>query len=192
MSPYLRLRRWPEFFLILCLGVVAQFLDNLAVPQLFGAPLNRPVFVFNLLPLLVAGSILALLNSSWDEKYEATSTARSLRKEKTALLGAATAAWTAVFGFGLFIGGVPIHSASTILFCLAAVGVALTLRSALDSKASAGSALPLSLLALLFPWYLGETTPLGNSLGQSMSPIIAIVCATIFLVGAAAWLHRRH
>ena len=108
------------------------------------------------------------------------------------MLGAATAAWTAVFGFGLFIGVVPIHSASTILFCLAAVGVALTLRSALDSKASAGIALPLSLLALLFPWCLGETTPLGNSLGQSMSPIIAIVCATIFLVGAAAWLHRRH
>ena len=87
MSPYLRLRRWPEFFLILSLGVVAQFLDNLAVPQLFGAPLNRPVFVFNLLPLLVAGSILALLNSSWDEKYEATSTARSLRKEKNCLVG---------------------------------------------------------------------------------------------------------
>lgn len=192
MSPYLTLRRWPEFFLLLSLGVVTQFLDNLAVPQLFGAPLNRPVFVFNLLPLLVAGSILALLSSSWDEKYEAASTARSLHKEKITLLGAATAAWTAVFGFGLFIGVVPIHSVSTIFFCLAAVGLALTLRSALDSKASAGIALPLSLLAPLFPWYMGETTPLGNSLGQGMSPIVAIVCAALFGVGAAAWLRRRY
>lgn len=192
MNPYLRLRRWPEFFVILSLGVVAQFLDNLAVPQLFGAPLNRPVFVFNLLPLLVAGSILALLSSSWDERYEAASTARSLRKEKVTLLGSAAAAWAAVFGFGLFIGVVPIHSASTILFCLAAVGVALTLRSALDSKASAGIALPLSLLAPLFPWYVGETTPLGNSLGQGMAPIVAIVCAALFGVGAAAWLRRRY
>lgn len=192
MSPYLTLRRWPEFFLILSLGVVTQFLDNLAVPQLFGAPLNRPVFVFNLLPLLVAGSILALLSSSWDERYEAASTARSLRKEKVTLLGSATAAWTAVFGFGLFIGVVPIHSVSTIFFCLAAVGLVLALRSRLSSKASAGIALPLSLLAPLFPWYVGETTPLGNSLGQGMSPIVAIVCAAVFVAGAAAWLHRRH
>ncbi|AJI78024.1 hypothetical protein [Corynebacterium singulare] len=192
MSPYLTLRRWPEFFLILSLGVVTQFLDNLAVPQLFGAPLNRPVFVFNLLPLLVAGSILALLSSSWDERYEAASTARSLRKEKATLLGSATAAWTAVFGFGLFIGVVPIHSVSTIFFCLAAVGLVLALRSRLSSKASAGIALPLSLLAPLFPWYVGETTPLGNSLGQGMSPIVAIVCAALFVAGAAAWLHRRH
>lgn len=192
MSPYLRLRRWPEFFLILILGVVAQFLDNLAVPQLFGAPLNRPVFVFNLLPLLVAGSILALLNSSWDEKYEAASTVRSLRKEKITLLGSAAAAWTAVFGFGLFIGVVPIHSVSTIFFCLAAVGLVLALRSRLSSKPSAGIALPLSLLTPLFPWYIGEATPLGNSLGQGMSPIVAIVCAALFGVGAAAWLRRRY
>ncbi|WP_408932046.1 hypothetical protein ACKFRM_01010 [Corynebacterium sp. YSMAA1_1_D6] len=192
MNPYLRLRRWSEFFLILSLGVVAQFLDNLAVPQLFGAPLNRPVFVFNLLPLLVAGSIMALLSSSWDERYEAASTARSLRKEKVTLLGSATAAWTAVFGVGLFIGVVPIHSVSTIFFCLAAVGLVLALRSRLGSKASAGIALPLSLLAPLFPWYMGKTTPLGNSLGQGMSPIVAIVCAALFGVGAAAWLRRRY
>lgn len=190
MNPYLRLRRWPEFFLILSLGVVTQFLDNLAVPQLFGAPLNRPVFVFNLLPLLVAGSILALLSSSWDERYEAASTARSLRKEKVTLLGSAAAAWTAVFGFGLFLGVVPIHSVSTIFFCLAAVGLVLALRSRLSSKPSAGIALPLSLLAPLFPWYVGETTPLGNSLGQGMSPIVAIVCAALLVAGAAAWL--RH
>lgn len=190
MSPYLTLRRWPEFFLILGLGVGAQFLDNLAIPQLLGAPLNRPVFVFNLLPLLVAGSILALLSSSWDENYEAASTARSLNGERLTLLSAAAASWTAVFGFGLLIGVVAIHSASTLLFCLAAVGLVLALRSALGSKVSAGVALPLSLLAPLYPWYMGETTPLGNSLGQGMSPIVAIVCAALFVVGAAVWV--RH
>ncbi|WP_411709298.1 hypothetical protein [Corynebacterium sp. LaCa116] len=190
MSPYLTLRRWPEFFLILSLGLGAQFLDNLAIPQLFGAPLNRPVFVFNLLPVLVTGSILALLSSSWDENYEAASTARSLHRERLALLGAAAASWTAVFGFGLLIGVVAIHSASTLLFCLAAVGLVLALRSRLGSKTSAGVSLPLSLLAPLFPWYVGETTPLGNSLGQGMSPIVAIVCAALFVVGAAVWF--RH
>ena len=95
-----------------------------------------------------------------------------------------------MFGVGLFIGVVPIHSVSTIFFCLAAVGLVLALRSRLSSKASAGIALPLSLLAPLFPWYVGETTPLGNSLGQGMSPIVAIVCAAVFVAGAAAWL--RH
>lgn len=190
MNPYLTLRRWPEFFLILGLGVGAQFLDNLAIPQLFGAPLNRPVFVFNLLPVLVMGSILALLSSSWDEKYEAASTARSLHRERLTLLGAAAASWAAVFGFGLLIGVVPIHSVSTLLFCLAAVGLVLALRSALGSKVSVGVALPLSLLAPLYPWYVGETTPLGNSLGQGMSPIVAIVCAALFVVGAAVWV--RH
>ncbi|MEL4151918.1 hypothetical protein MTQ22_00875 [Corynebacterium bovis] len=188
MTPYVKLRGWPEFAGLLLLSFAIQFTDVLEVPQLFGPVLHRPVFLSNFQPVLMAATVVTLLGSRWDEPYEAASRARGVVPDRAVVVALLVAAWALVTAFGLAIGVVPAHMVLALVTGALACGVVLALRCRVPTRPVAVVVLPVTFILCLFPWYLGEHTILGDAVGVGLSPTVTTICTLVCVAGAGAWI----
>ena len=67
--PYFRLRGWREALLLCCVVIPLVWFHDFSLPQLFGPELSIPVFLPNLVPVVLAGGIVVLFGSHWSEWF---------------------------------------------------------------------------------------------------------------------------
>ncbi|MBY0795218.1 hypothetical protein [Corynebacterium parakroppenstedtii] len=183
--PYVRLRGWCEALLLCCVVIPLVWFHDFSLPQLFGPELSIPVFLPNLVPVVMAGAMGVLLGSQWSESYERAVTSRSTQRPRLILSGICVLILVAAAGLmrARYLGWetVSLVSAHSIVAigCAAAIG------------GRWGSAVSLRVVPLLLsPWFVGESTALGNSVGIGTSPAVLIGEAVLGVIGSGVWVRQ--
>ena len=187
-NAYFRLRGWPEAGGVLVVGLALQFLDTLSLPQLAGPELNRPVFAYNLLPVVMATSVLLLLGSKWDSRFESASLGRSVVRTRSAIVVCSVLAWVVISSLGLIIGVVYSNAMQTVSLGAVSIGLVFGLRCWLETKAVAWLVVPSAALLSTIQWFVGENTPFGDTVGQGMASALPIISVIVWAVGAGLWI----
>ena len=183
--PYVRLRGWREALLLCCVVIPLVWFHDFSLPQLFGPELSIPVFLPNLVPAMGV-----LLGSQWSESYERAVTSRSTQRPRLILSVICVLILVAVAGLmrARYLGWetVGLISAHSIV----AIGCAAAIGGRWGSAVSLRVVPLLSLTLCLSPWFVGENTALGNSVGIGTSPAVLIGEAVLGVIGLVVWVRQ--
>ncbi|MDU7286209.1 hypothetical protein [Corynebacterium kroppenstedtii] len=188
--PYFRLCGWREALLLCCVVIPLVWFHDFSLPQLFGPELSIPVFLPNLVPVVMAGAMGVLLGSQWSESYERAVTCRSTQRPRLILSGICVLILLTVAGLMKvrYLGWetVSLISAHSIV----AIGCAAVIGGRWGSAVSLRLVPLLSLTLCLSPWIVGESTALGNSVGIGTSFVVLIGEAVLRVIGLVIWVRQ--
>lgn len=164
--PYFRLCGWREALLLCCVVIPLVWFHDFSLPQLFGPELSIPVFLPNLVPVVMAGAMGVLLGSQWSESYERAVTCRSTQRPRLILSGICVLILLTVAGLMKvrYLGWetVSLISAHSIV----AIGCAAVIGGRWGSAVSLRLVPLLSLTLCLSPWIVGRARPWGIRSGS--------------------------
>ena len=188
--PYFRLRGWREALLLCCVVIPLVWFHDFSLPQLFGSELSIPVFLPNLVPVVLAGAMGVLLGSQWSESYERAVTSRSTERPRLILSFMCVLILVAVAGLMRvrYLGWETVSLISA--HSMVSIGCAAAFGGRWGSAVSLRVVSLLSLILCLSPWLVGEGTPWGNSVGVGTSPAVSVVEAVLGVVGLVVWVRQ--
>lgn len=193
---WLRLRCLPEVLLLLVLTAIGVIAFDQAIPHPLGTPMEQPLHVANLIPVVLAAAAGAALRPRWDAAY-AVAAAGAPTITGRAILVAAMAAVIAATCAGLWaVRAVPwliaLIAAHTAVGCGAAFAAHALAPRISAAPLAAGTVV--ALLLGLSPWWAATEPILGDAVGIGGSPATPIVEYAIGVLGAvlliAAGRHR--